>query len=346
MNGFNMATIRDQRKSTEWRNRMTRFGQSGLSIAKFCHSENVPVHQFYYWAKRCAAAPKVSTTTKEMVEKADSDSTNPVEMSCLDVDTRSDVYSLGVLLYELLTGTTPLEGERLRTAGYAEMQRLIREDEPPKPSTRLSTSGEKLTVIAKHRAVSPETLKHQVQGDLDWIVMKALEKQRTRRYDSASRLYEEIQKYLANDMVEARPPSTWYQLKKFYQRNRTFSRAALIVVGLVVASFIIVTGLLFQLNASRAELVDRTNELTSKNEELSHKQGKLDAANENTTESVMREGILAALAGDLERANNAILFLERNEETSGDALLLSATIKLNQGEFTVAVKDAEESKAL
>ena len=110
------------------------------------------------------------------------------EMSGLDVDTRSDIYSLGVLLYELLTGTTPLEGDRLRTAGYAEMQRIIREEEPPKPSTRLSTSGEKLTIIAKHRGVSPERLHKTIRGDLDWIVMKALEKDRARRYETAAAL--------------------------------------------------------------------------------------------------------------------------------------------------------------
>ncbi len=105
-------------------------------------------------------------------------------MSGLDVDTRSDVYSLGVLLYELLTGTTPLEGERLRTAGYAEMQRIIREEEPPKPSTRLSTAGERLTIIAKHRGVAGAATQDD-PGDLDWIVMKALEKDRTRRYETA-----------------------------------------------------------------------------------------------------------------------------------------------------------------
>lgn len=142
------------------------------------------------------------------------------EMSGLDVDTRSDIYSLGVLLYELLTGTTPLESARLRTAGYAEMQRLIREEEPPKPSTRLSSTGEQLTMIAKHRSVSPEQLQRVVRGDLDWIVMRALEKDRGRRYETATSMADDVQRYLTDEPVEARPPSSGYRLRKFIRRNR------------------------------------------------------------------------------------------------------------------------------
>lgn len=159
------------------------------------------------------------------------------EMSCLDVDTRSDVYSLGVILYELLTGSTPLESEKLRTAGYAEMQRLIRDEAPPKPSVRLSTSGDKLTVIAKHRSVSAEKLKSKVRGDLDWIVMKALEKDRNRRYESAISLYRDVCRFEAGEPIDARPPSIGYLISRTAYRHKfVISAAALIATTLTLAT--------------------------------------------------------------------------------------------------------------
>jgi serine/threonine protein kinase len=149
------------------------------------------------------------------------------EISGLDVDTRSDIYGLGVMLYELLTGTTPLERERLRAAGHAEILRRIREEEPPKPSTRLSSSGDRLASIAATRGTEPARLARTVRGDLDWIVMKALEKDRTRRYESASGLARDIERHLSGDPVEACPPSASYRLRKFARKHR----AGLVTAG-------------------------------------------------------------------------------------------------------------------
>jgi eukaryotic-like serine/threonine-protein kinase len=148
------------------------------------------------------------------------------EMSGLDVDTRSDIYSLGVLMYELLTGSTPLERRRLREAGFVEVLRRVREEEPPRPSTRLSTT-EEIASIAARRKTEPAKLARLVRGDLDWIVMKALEKDRTRRYATANGLARDLQRYLADEPVEAGPPSARYRLGKFARRHR----AALATAG-------------------------------------------------------------------------------------------------------------------
>src|ERR1051326_5079730 len=142
------------------------------------------------------------------------------EMSQLGIDTRSDVYSLGVLLYQLLTGTTPLERDRLRKAGFDEIRRLIREEEPPRPSTRLSMSGEALAAISAQRQTEPAKLTKLVRGELDWIVMKALEKDRARRYETANDMARDIERYLNDDPVEACPPSVGYRLRKFARRHR------------------------------------------------------------------------------------------------------------------------------
>jgi tetratricopeptide (TPR) repeat protein len=160
------------------------------------------------------------------------------ELSDLDIDTRSDIYSLGVLLYELLTGTPPFSEEELRRAGYVEMHRLIGTQEPQKPSTKLSTLGRTLTDIAKCRDCTPDLLCKAIRGDLDWIVMKTLEKARDRRYDTASALALDIERHLASEPVLARGPSAVYRWQKFFRRRRTevvITLAAIVVLGVGAA---------------------------------------------------------------------------------------------------------------
>jgi len=157
------------------------------------------------------------------------------EMGDSEIDMRTDIYSLGILLYEMLTGTTPFAEEKLRKAGYLEIQRIICEEAPVKPSTRLSTLEEKLTDVAEHRKVAPDVLRKLIRGDLDWIVMKALEKERTRRYETANELAADIERHLGDEPVSAGPPSAGYRLHKFVLRNRV----AVITFSLVTAALAI-----------------------------------------------------------------------------------------------------------
>jgi WD40 repeat protein len=218
-------------------------------------------------------------------------------MTSLDIDTRSDIYSLGVLLYELLAGSTPFDAKELMASGIDAMRKTIREKEPVRPSTRFATLlGEELTTTAKRRSADSSKLLHQLKGDLDWIVMKCLEKDRARRYETANGLVADLKRHLNNEPVVARPPSAAYRFQKAFRRNKLAFAAVTSVVAVLMLGVAVSTWQAIRaIRASASEAMQ--HQLADTQRDVAVEQRKL---------ADMQVALQSWEEGDLQRANDLI----------------------------------------
>jgi hypothetical protein len=249
--------------------------------------------------------------------------------SGLDIDTRSDIYSLGVLLYELLTSTTPFVKERFKQAGHDEIRRIIREEDPPRPSTRLAQSSETLASIAAQRHTEPAKLTKLIRGELDWIVMKCLEKDRNRRYETPGTLAQDVERFLRDEPVQACPPSAWYRFRKFAWRNRTaFAVAAIAALALLAVG---VAGVVTYRTEQQRIAEQSTHELQLRTERQQY---------------ALEKAMMAAMNGDLNGAEKEIGRAELLGASTGQVRMLRGQVALHRGDMETAIQHLEQAEKL
>lgn len=266
------------------------------------------------------------------------------ELSAMDIDTRADVYALGVLLYELLVGSTPLTRERLKSAALIEVLRVIKEEEPAKPSTRLSHPEFTLSPasVAAARRLEPRKLQSILKGELDWIVLKALEKDRTRRYDSPNALKREIERYLSDEAIEARPPSQVYYFSKFYRRNRSLMLvSALAIMALGIGA---VTATIAMYKAQRQEVIARNETLAKEKALLAEGEQRKIAVQEKKMALDFRDKALRALRATTNEDVEKLLG-EKKELSVNEKAYLDAIARRWQG-FAEQEGNNEQARAL
>jgi serine/threonine protein kinase len=268
-------------------------------------------------------------------------------MTSLDIDTRSDIYSLGVLLYELLTSKTPFDANELVKAGLDEIRRTIREQEPPKPSTRLGTMLQReLTETAKHRQSEAPKLIHLLRGDLDWIVMKALEKDRTRRYETANGLARDVQRYLDNEPITARPPSRLYRIQKLVRRNKLAVAAASAVAAALVIGLGVSTWMFIKEKAARERAV-----AAEKDQTRLRQQAQTEAAKSQQVSRFLQEMLAGVSPWTAKGQDTALLrdILDKSAERIGNDLtnqpLVEAELRDTLGSvyFSLGLWDKSEA---